>query len=111
MAIKIVLSNTVGFKVKGVTNDEKGIPQPFHFNLTCVRLDTDQIQEKLKAEDEASFTDFMADVIEDWHGVRDGDDKPLPYSEANLRLLLRQAGLAKLTFKTYFDEAGAKEKN
>jgi hypothetical protein len=111
MAIKIIVSDTVSFKVKGSINDEKGIPQPFHFNLTCVRLNSDQVQEKLKSETEASFTDFMVDVVEDWSGVRDADDNVLPYNESNLRQLLRISGLARLTFQTYFAESGAKEKN
>jgi hypothetical protein len=111
MAIKIIVSDTVSFKVKGSINDEKGIPQPFHFNLTCVRLNSDQVQEKLKSETEASFTDFMVDVIEDWSGVRDADDNVLSYNESNLRQLLRISGLARLTFQAYFAESGAKEKN
>ncbi len=111
MAIKIVISDTVGFKVKGAINDAAGVPQAFDFNLTASRLDADQIQAKLKTDSEASITDFLADVIEGWSGVRDADDKPLAYSEDNLRALCKIPGLAGLAFRTYLAEVGAKEKN
>jgi len=111
MAIKIVISDTVGFKVKGTINDSAGIAQPFDYTLKCVRLDADQIQVKLKDESDALLTDFMADVVEDWSGVRDADDKPMPYTEAALRQLFKIPGVAGLTFRTYLLEVGAKEKN
>lgn len=111
MAIKIVISDTVGFKVKGTINDEKGTAQPFDFTLICSRLDQDQIQAKLKDHGDASLTDFLVDVIESWSGVRDAADAPLPYSEANLRALCKIPGVAGLAFRTYLAEVGAKEKN
>lgn len=111
MAIKIVVSNTVGFKVKGSVNDEKGMAQPFHFDLTCVRLNSEQIQEKLKSESEASIIDFMLDVVENWVGVRDADDKVLSYSQDNFRQLCLIPGVARIVFNTYLAEVGAKEKN
>jgi hypothetical protein len=104
MGIKIVISNTVRFKVKGTLKDEAGVDQPFDFSLTCMRLDSEQIQAKLRSESDAS-------VIEDWSGVKDADDKPLPYSEDNLRALCRIPGIAALAFRTYLLEVGAKEKN
>lgn len=111
MAIKIVVSNTVKFKVKGTIKDEAGVDQPFDFWLTCTRLDSDQIQAKLRGESEASVTDFLVDVVEDWSGVKDADDKSIPYSEEALRQLCRITGVAALTFRTYLSEVGAKEKN
>lgn len=111
MAIKIVISNTVRFKVKGTIKDEAGIDQPFDFSLTCMRLDADQIQAKLRGEGDASVIDFLCDVVEDWSGVKDADDKALPYSEDNLRALCRIPGIASLAFRTYLSECGAKEKN
>lgn len=111
MAIKIVISNTVRFKVKGTIKDEAGTDQPFDFSLTCMRLDSEQIQAKLRGESDASVTDFLVDVVEDWSGVKDGDDKALPYSEDKLRALCRIPGIASLAFRTYLLEVGAKEKN
>lgn len=111
MAIKIQVSDTVGFKVKGVINDASGTPQPFDFGLTCKRLDTDQIQAKIKGEADASLADFMCDVTHDWSGVRDADDKPLLYSDAHLRQLCKIPGVAVLAYRTYMQEVGAKEKN
>lgn len=111
MAIKIVISNTVGIKIKGTINDDRGIAQPFDFGLTCTRLDTDEIQDKLKSDSEASLTDFMADVVENWSGVRDSEDKQIPYTEDALRQLCKIPGVANVAFKTYLAEVGAKEKN
>ena len=111
MAIKIVISNTVRFKFKGTIKDEAGTDQPFDFSLTCMRLDSEQIQAKLRGESDASVTDFLVDVVEDWSGVKDADDKALPYSEDKLRALCRIPGIASLAFRTYLLEVGAKEKN
>jgi hypothetical protein len=111
MSIKIVISNTVRFKVKGTIKDEAGTDQPFDFALTCMRLDADQIQSKLRGETDASVIDFLADVVEDWTGVKDADDKALPYSDDHLRALCRIPGIASLAFRTYLTEVGAKEKN
>ena len=111
MGIKIVISNTVRFKVKGTIKDEAGTDQPFDFSLTCMRLDSEQIQAKLRSESDASVIDFLCDVVEDWSGVKDADDKALPYTEDNLRALCRIPGIAALAFRTYLTEVGAKEKN
>jgi hypothetical protein len=109
MAIKIIVSDTVAFKVKGSINDVSGTAQPFDFKLTCLRLDTDAIEAKLNGG--ITVVDFMCDVVEDWSGVRDADDKPLPYSETALRQLFKIAGVAGVAYKTYLQEVGAKEKN
>ena len=111
MAIKLVVSNKVRFKVKGSINDEAGISQPFDFSLVCTRLDAEQIQVKLSSDGDASLTDFLADVVEDWTGVRDSDDKAIPYSTDALRALCRIPGVSGIAFRTYLAEVGAKEKN
>lgn len=111
MAIKITISNTVRFKVRGTIKDAAGVDQPFDFQLQCMRLDADQIKAKLTGESDASVLDFLADVVEDWVGVRDDDDKALPYSEEALRRLCLIPGVAAVAFRTYLAEVGAKEKN
>ncbi len=111
MAIKIVISNTVKFRVKGSIKDENGVDQPFTFGLTCTRLDSEQIQSKLRSDSDSSIADFLLEVIEDWEQVRGDDDKPLTYTEANLRLLCRIPGVAAIMLRTYMAEVGAKEKN
>lgn len=111
MSIKITISDTVGIKVKGTINDAAGVPQPFDFGLTCIRLDADEIQAKLKSDSEASITDFLADVVTGWARVKDDEDKPLAYSEEALRKLCKIAGVAGVAFRAYLSEVGAKEKN
>lgn len=111
MAIRIIVSNTVGFNVKGSINDAAGVPQPFTFKLICARLDADQIQARLNAGNDATLIDFLADVIEDWSGVRDADDKAIPYSTDALRQLCAIPGVAAVAFRAYIAEVGAKEKN
>jgi hypothetical protein len=111
VAIKIVISDTVGFKVKGTINDAAGVAQPFDFTLTCQRLDADQIKAKLKDDSDKSFEDFMASIITGWGGVRDADDKPMPYTPEAYGQLCKIPGIANIAFHTYFAEVGAKEKN
>ena len=111
MAIKIVLSPLVKFKVQGTIKDAAGIDQPFSFSLTCRRMDQEQVQATLRDESDKSVTEFLASVIESWEGVRDDDDKPLAYSEDALKQLARIHGVALLAFRTYLSEVGAKEKN
>ena len=111
MSIKIVVSPRVKFKVRGTVKDEAGADQPFDFSLTCRRLDTDAMQTKLRERGDASITEFMLEVIEDWAGVKDAADKPLPWSEDAWHGLCRIPGVAMLAYRTYLTEAGAKEKN
>ncbi|TXH90353.1 MAG: hypothetical protein E6Q78_05275 [Rhodoferax sp.] len=111
MAIKIVLSDKVGIQVRGAINDEAGVAQAFDFRLVCKRLDAAQIQQKVNINSQASLVEFLADVVEDWSGVRDGNDSVLPYSEQNLQALCNIPGVSALAFKTYMAEVGAKEKN
>lgn len=111
MAIKIVISDTVRFKVKGTINGADGSPSPFDFTLTCRRLDAEQLKARLSDGTESSTIDFLLEVVEDWSGVRDAEDAPLPYSEAALRALLKIPGLAAVAFRAYLIESGAKEKN
>ena len=111
MAIKIVISDTVGIKVKGTINDERGIAQPFDFSLTCIRLDAEEIQDKLKGDSESSITDFLVDIVQNWNGVKDAEEKQIPYAESSFRQLCKIPGVAAVAFKTYLAEVGAKEKN
>lgn len=111
MSFTLVIDAKVGFKVKGFTNNAKGVAVPFDFKLTCLRLDADQIQDKLKQETDASIAGFLGDVIEDWEGVRDADGKAIPYSTDALEQVCKMAGLGGLIFRTYLAEVGAKEKN
>jgi hypothetical protein len=111
MAIKMVISDQVGIKVKGTINDPAGIPQPFDFNLVCQRLDAEQIKVRLNSASDDSISGFLVDIVESWSGVRDEDDKFLPYSADALRQLCRIPGIATLTLQTYLAEAGAKAKN
>lgn len=111
MGIKIVVSDTVGIKVKGAINNEAGTPQPFDFGLTCRRLGADEIRDRLSAGEETSLEDFMVGIVMGWTGVKDADDKPLDYSEDNFRALCKIPGVAALAFRTYLAESGAKEKN
>ena len=111
MAIKISVSDTVAFNVKGTINDASGIAQPFSFKLICTRLDQEQITAKLQSDTESKIVDFLCDVVEDWSGVRDDDDKPLPYSDDALRRLCKISGVGAVAFQTYLAEVGAKAKN
>lgn len=112
MAIKIVVSDKVGFKVKLTINDATGRAQSFEFGLTCKRLESEVLHARIKGDgDGVVFADFMAEVILDWTAVVDADDAPVPYSESAWRALCKTPGVGKVSFDTYCREVGAKEKN
>lgn len=111
MSFKLQIAAKLKFKVKGTIKDEAGIDQPFDFSLTAQRLDADTIRARLKDDADASIADFLASVVEDWQGVKDAEDQPLPFTDANLRAVCKVPGLAPLMFQTYFAEVGAKAKN
>lgn len=111
MAIKLVVSDTVGIPVKGTINDATGIPQPFSFKLICDRLNVDDYQARLKDQGENPIVDFLAGVTQGWIDVRDADNKDVPYSEDALRKLCSIPGVAGVAFRSYQAEVGAKEKN
>lgn len=111
MAITIQVSDKVSFKVKGSINDATGTAQPFDFKLTCTRLDADALDARVKANNDETFVDFLADVVEDWGGVRDAENKALPYSVEALQQLCKIAGVARVAWIAYLTEVGAKTKN
>lgn len=109
MPIKIVVSNTVGIKVKGTINNEAGVPEPFDFGLTCKRLDVESIKTKIASE--GDMIDFMLDVNIDWSGVKDEANQPVPYSAQAFRDLCKLPGVANISYTTFLLESGAKAKN
>lgn len=111
MAIKIVVANKVTFKVRGTINGEDGRPEPFDFKLKCERLEQDAFRDLLQESNGQPIADFLVSVAEDWDGVRDEDNKPVPFSEEALRQLCRIQGVAHVMFAAYVSESGAKPKN
>lgn len=111
MAIKLVVSDTVKFQVKGVIRNAVGTDEPFNFSLICKRLKSEDIQARFRGEEELLLVDFFASITEDWAGVRDAQDAPAPYNVENLRALFQLPGIASLAFRTYMTECGAREKN
>ena len=111
MSFKLVISDKLKFKVRGTMKDENGHDQPFDFTILAQRLDADTIKARLKDDADATLAEFLGQIIEDWQGIKDADDKPLPYTAANLAAACKVPGIAALIFQTYFAEVGAKAKN
>lgn len=109
MAIKIVLSNLVKFRVKGVINDEKGNQQPVDFSLTCERHPADAWKDIFKEGEKLSVG--FAKITKDWGDVQDAEGKPVPYSPEALEQLFSLPGVAQLTYVAYVTESGVKAKN
>jgi hypothetical protein len=109
MAIKITVSNRVKFNVEGTLKDEDGKDNAFKFGLLCNRITAEQHRERTKGD--IDFVQFMVEETSDWFDVKDADNKPLEFSEDNLRNLLNMPGLAALVYFTYMRETGAKQKN
>lgn len=109
MAIRLVIDDRVKFKVSGTFADRNGTAQPFSFSLVTDRIDVDAIDEV--APESLLYIDFFASRTHDWTDVLGDDNKPLPYSEAELRKLFKLPGVAALTWRRYLEEIGAKAKN
>lgn len=109
MAIKIVLSSLVKFRVKGELNDEKGNKQTVDFSLTCERHAADQWPSIFKEGEKLSVG--FASITKDWGDVQDEEGKPVPYSADALDQLFRIPGVAQLSYVAYVTESGVKAKN
>lgn len=111
MAIKIIISDRVTFKVAGLYTDDLGAAQAFDFTLIAQRLTQDELKART-ADGAGSILDFLQSVVQDWRGVMDGDGKPVDYSVDALRTLCNNVpGAALLAFNAYFEHVGAKAKN
>ena len=110
MSINIVIEDNVTIKVAGTINTAAGIAKPFDFKLTCTRLETEEIDARVKDSD-TSVVDFMLDVVQDWSGVRGAEDSPIPYSEDAYRKLCKIPGVGRVAYIAYLSEVGAKVKN
>ena len=106
----IEIEDRVKFKVRGSFNSADGTAKPFDFDVVATRLDVDAYKSAVSDTD-ATMADFLASVVIDWSGVRDGAGKPVDYSEDALRKVCQLPGMASLIFRTYGTEVGAKEKN
>lgn len=116
MALNIVVSDTVRFKVQGTENDEHGVEQPFDFWLTAERLaDADAVMAYVKAmqrcESAFPITEMMLPKLRGWSGIKGPDGQELPFSEDAFRRLMKKSGMAFLVHHTYLREVGVKEKN
>ncbi|QTW18185.1 hypothetical protein [Comamonas kerstersii] len=109
MAIKIVLSNLVKFRVRGEINDENGNKQAVDFSLTCERHPADEWP-KIFVEGEKLSQGF-AKITKDWGDVLDEKGQPVPYSAEALDQLFSIPGVAQLTYVAYATESGVKAKN
>lgn len=117
MALNIVISPSVRFKVAGSITTEDGKDAPFDFWLTAERLkDTAEVQgylDSIKDADPSArtpVTDALALRITGWDGVKSGS-QAVDFSDASLRALLNMPGMALLVHSRYLRECGAKEKN
>ncbi len=110
MSINIIIEDKVTFKVAGTFNTASGTTKPFDFKLTCERLDTEEIEDRIKDTD-TSVIDFMVAVVQDWSGVRGPDDTALTYSPDAYRKLCKIPGVGRAAYIAYLSEVGAKVKN
>ncbi len=122
MAIKITISDKVGFKVKGAFNDADGTEQEYEFSLTANRLTEDEInkiQHELVADaaktgNHTAVVGCLTDrIITNWGAqVRDETDAPMPYTPAAFATLCQAyKGLGLQVWQAYLANVGAKAKN
>ena len=122
MAIKITISDKVGFKVKGIFNDADGAEQEFEFTVIAKRFPEDEINqiqkdlmlETAKTGNHAGVTQCLSErIITNWGAdVRDETDAPMPYTpSAFAQLCQSYKGLNVHIWQTYIANVGAKSKN
>lgn len=112
MPIQFKISNKVAFKVKGQINGPDGAAQFFDFGLTAKRLNADQLRATLEVGNQQLVSDFLAENIIDWRGVKDEAGADMPFSLADFDELQRvYPGLSGLIFNTYLAEVAARAKN
>lgn len=110
MAIRLIVSNKVKFKVKGAFKDDAGTDQPFDFTLTCKRFPTTEEFDAFVAG--KTTVQALSDLAEDWSGVKPPEGgADLPFDTDTLQQLLALPGMTHLVYMTYLAEAGAKAKN
>ena len=109
MALRIVVSDRVRFKVSGKLRNEEGTEDPFSFEVLAKRIKTDELS-NLKDADQ-SVADFLATVIDGWSGVQDASGANLAFSPEALGELLKISGMATFIFSAYIRECGPREKN
>lgn len=114
MAIKIIISDTLRYKVEGVFTDASGAQIAFDFHLIARRLPQDSLSDQLPpvADGKVSVPDFLADVVTGWSGVLDDTGAPVPFSHDALRSLWNGVpGSAGLAFAAYCDHVRVRAKN
>ena len=108
----LAISNTSEISVK-FTLKEGSVNKLFAFTFTAVRLDQDEISERMDDRNK-KVKDFMADVITGWSGQRlvlEDNGEPAAFSAEALAMMLNVMGVAGILFAAYLKDCGAKEKN
>lgn len=116
MAISIVVSDRVKFKVSGTITQANGAEQPFDFFLVADRLKTEgdqraYLSEVGGSESATPITDTLLKRLHGWAGPKDAEGKDVPYSEDAFRQLMELPGVAYLAHTAYLRNSGAKSGN
>ena len=109
MATKLVVSDHVAFRVRGVLTGESGGSESIDFGVTARRMKHDELQEVLRGTPRDA--EFVRSVATGWRGVKDAEDRDVPFSAEGLDQLLQIHGVAALIARAYLDEVGARAKN
>lgn len=109
MAIKIVVSDHVTFKVKGVLTGDSGASESIEFGVTARRLKHGELQAVIAGQPKDA--EFARDVVTGWRDVRDAENREVPFSPEALDQLLQIHGVAALIVLAYLAEVGARAKN
>jgi hypothetical protein len=112
MALKVVVANKVGIKVKGTTQDEDGREVPFEFVLLCNRL-TNAEMKSVMSDQAESIAQFFEKQAYGWRGqtlVTD-DGVPADFSLEALQTLFTIKSMDIVCWQAYITQAGANAKN
>lgn len=112
MALKVVIADKVGIKVKGTTQEESGAEKKFEFVLVCDRLNETEMK-AVMGDQRESISQFFEKRVHDWRDQRlvFEEDKPAAFSVEALKLLLNIHAMPAVCWQAYLMQAGATGKN
>lgn len=113
MALKVVIAEKVGVKVKGVTVDAEGADLPFEFVLICDRLKSQELQ-AVKGDKAETIAQFFERHTSGWRGqnlVVGDDGQPAAFSVEALQALFTINSMDVVCWMAYLTQVGANAKN
>lgn len=113
MGYKLVISNKILTKVKGIYKDDAGVAKSFNFELEQDRISQDELAQVV-ADKSENASDFIKRTTHGWRNQRlvlDDSDQPAEFSSEALAVLLQVSGMGGFCFQAYIEQVLVTAKN